>query len=336
MVETAALVAVLLVVVGGLAAVWWRRPRRAPAALAGAPRATIRGALAATGQRLRAQLEAALGGGRDDLVFDRLEEALIGADVGSRTAGVILERVRARLGAGRAPDEVRRALHDEVRAVLGSEGAVAVRGRPWVVLVTGVNGVGKTTTIGKLATLHAAAGRKVMMVAADTFRAAAIEQLGVWAERTGADLVRHAPGADPSAVVFDGMRAAVARGADVVLVDTAGRLHTRTPLMDELRKLRRTIEREVAGAPQETLLVLDATTGQNALSQARTFTDAAGVTGVVVTKLDGTARGGVVVALRQELGIPVRYVGVGEGAEDLREFEPDEFVAGLLGDAAGR
>jgi fused signal recognition particle receptor len=207
---------------------------------------------------------------------------------------------------------------------------VEVGPAPWVVLVTGVNGVGKTTTIGKLASRHAAEGRKVLLVAADTFRAAAIEQLGVWAGRTGADIVRHEQGADPSAGVFVGMKAAKARGVDVVLVDTAGRLHTRTPLMDELGKVRRTLGREIPGAPHEALLVLDATTGQNALSQAKAFTEAAGVTGVVVTKLDGTAKGGVVLAISQELGLPVRWIGVGEAVEDLRPFDPEEFVDGLL------
>jgi fused signal recognition particle receptor len=222
-------------------------------------------------------------------------------------------------------------LRDELRTILGSSGVVAPTTRPWIVLVTGVNGVGKTTTIGKLAFLHRAQGRKVLLVAADTFRAAAIDQLAVWAERVGADIVRHEQGADPSAVVFDGLRAARAREADLVLVDTAGRLHTRAPLMEELRKVRRTVERECPGAPHEVLLVLDATTGQNALNQARAFVDAAGVTGVVVTKLDGTAKGGVVAAIGRELGIPVRYVGVGEAADDLQPFDAEEFVTGLLG-----
>ena len=197
-------------------------------------------------------------------------------------------------------------------------------------LVTGVNGVGKTTTIGKLAAMHAAAGRRVLLVAADTFRAAAIEQLEVWAERTGADLVRHDQGADPSAVVFDGLRAAVARHADVVIIDTAGRLHTRGNLMDELGKVGRVIAREIPGAPHETLLVVDATTGQNAVNQARTFQEAVPLSGVVLTKLDGTARGGVLVAIRHELGLPIRYVGVGEGVDDLRVFEAEEFVRGLF------
>jgi len=193
-----------------------------------------------------------------------------------------------------------------------------------------VNGVGKTTTIGKLAARHAAAGRRVLLVAGDTFRAAAGDQLGVWAERTGAQIVRHAADAQPSAVVFDGVKAALARGVDVVLIDTAGRLHTRTPLMEELRKVRRVIAREIPDAPHDVLLVLDATTGQNAVSQARTFTEAVDVTGVIVTKLDGTARGGVLLAVRHELGLPIRDVGVGEGVSDLRPFDAEEFASALF------
>jgi fused signal recognition particle receptor len=207
-----------------------------------------------------------------------------------------------------------------------------------VILVLGVNGVGKTTTIGKLAALHRAAGRKVLMVAGDTFRAAAGEQLAVWAERTGAELVRQAAGANPAAVAFDGMKAAVARDADVVLVDTAGRLHTRANLMEELRKIERVIAREIPGAPHETLLVLDATTGQNGIAQARTFAEALSVTGVVLTKLDGTARGGVALAVRTEVGVPIRWIGVGEQVDDLRPFDPGEFAGALLEpeDAAAR
>jgi fused signal recognition particle receptor len=241
----------------------------------------------------------------------------------------LLERIRGR-GVSVEPSALRGALRGELLDALRDGGAISPSRRPWVVLVTGVNGVGKTTTIGKLAALHGREGRKVLLVAADTFRAAAIDQLGVWAERTGSDFVRHAPGADPSAVVFDGIRAANARGADVVLIDTAGRLHTRSPLMDELRKVRRTIERELPGAPHEVLLVLDATTGQNALSQAKAFVEAAGVTGMIATKLDGTAKGGMIVAIGRELGIPVRYVGVGEGVDDLEAFDAAEFVDGLL------
>ena len=204
--------------------------------------------------------------------------------------------------------------------------------RPWVTLVVGVNGVGKTTSIGKLAARHQALGRSVLLVAGDTFRAAAADQLAVWADRAGAQIVRQEQGTDPSSVVFDGMKAAVAREVDVVLIDTAGRLHTKVNLMEELRKLRRVIERVLPGAPHEVLLVLDATTGQNAISQAKTFAAAVEVSGVVLTKLDGSARGGVVVAIRRELGLPVRYVGLGESAGDLQPFDAEEFASALVGE----
>ncbi|TMA94402.1 MAG: signal recognition particle-docking protein FtsY [Deltaproteobacteria bacterium] len=265
------------------------------------------------------QVEAALGRAPAglDAVLSELEEVLIAADVGMRTAAVLLDRVRQRVGRSGDPAEVRRALREEMVAMLDAPPPPAPTARPWVVLITGVNGVGKTTTIGKLAARHAEAGRRALLVAADTFRAAAIEQLAVWAERTGAVLVRQAPGADPSAVAFDGMKAAVARAIDVVLVDTAGRLHTRTNLMAELGKVRRAIAREMPGAPHETLLVLDATTGQNAIAQARSFLEAAAVTGIVL-------------AVRHELGIPIQYVGVGEAVEDLRPFVASEFVEALF------
>jgi fused signal recognition particle receptor len=197
-------------------------------------------------------------------------------------------------------------------------------------MVVGVNGVGKTTSIGKLAAREAAAGRKVLLVAGDTFRAAAGEQLAIWAERAGGDLIRQQQGSDPGAVVFDGIRAALARHADVAIVDTAGRLHTKSNLMEELKKVRRVIARELPGAPHETLLALDATTGQNGLAQARAFVEALDVTGVILTKLDGTAKGGIVIAIAAELGVPIRYVGVGEGVDDLREFDPAQFVDALL------
>jgi fused signal recognition particle receptor len=323
----------------GVGLVVWRRrrPRRAaspavPTALAPALD-RVGGGLSATRRRLAERLESALGRGPRpvDVVLADLEEALVGADVGTRTTASLLEQVRAKVGRTAASEEIRRELRRAILECLVGAPEPRPEGRPWVILVTGVNGVGKTTTIGKLATRHVASGKKVLLVAADTFRAAASDQLAVWAERAGVDLVQHAPGGDPSAVVFDGMKAAVARGADVVLVDTAGRLHTRTPLIDELRKLRRVIAREVPGAPHETLLVLDATTGQNALSQAKTFTEAVEVTGVILTKLDGTARGGVAIAVRHELGLPIRYIGVGEAAEDLRPFDAREFVDALLG-----
>jgi fused signal recognition particle receptor len=197
-------------------------------------------------------------------------------------------------------------------------------------LVIGVNGVGKTTTIGKLASRFTADGKKVLLAAADTFRAAAAEQLVTWGERSGVDVIRHKEGADPSAVVFDACKAAVARGVDILIVDTAGRLHTKVNLMEEMKKIRRVIDREVPGAPHETLLVVDAATGQNAISQARLFKEAAGVTGLALTKLDGTAKGGIVVAVSHEFALPVRYIGVGESIEDLRDFDPQEFTDALF------
>jgi fused signal recognition particle receptor len=202
--------------------------------------------------------------------------------------------------------------------------------RPWVIIFLGVNGVGKTTTIGKLAAQYRSAGKKVLLVAADTFRAAATEQLDIWGQRAGADVVKHRPGADPSAVVFDGMQAAKSRGMDVLLIDTAGRLHTKVHLIEELKKIRRVIGREHPGAPHETLLVLDATTGQNGLQQARVFKEATDISGIVLTKLDGTAKGGVIIGIQEELGVPVKYIGVGEDVEDLQAFEPADFVGALL------
>jgi fused signal recognition particle receptor len=263
-------------------------------------------------------------------MLEELEETLIGADVGVRTTAALLEPLRHVSPAEATPARLRGVLQETLESMLRASPAPEPNVQPWVVLVTGINGVGKTTTIGKLAARYVADGRRVLLVAADTFRAAAIEQLAVWAERTGADLVRHAQGADPSAVVFDGLKAALARHVDVVLIDTAGRLHTRTPLMEELAKVARVIAREVPGAPHETLLVVDATTGQNALTQARVFQSAVPLSGVVLTKLDGTARGGVLVAIRHELDLPIRYVGVGEAVDDLRPFEAGEFVRALF------
>jgi fused signal recognition particle receptor len=280
-------------------------------------------------------------GADDDEAWDELEEALIAADVGVATTTELVERLRTRARAERAAGA-------ELRALLRAELLDAVGGadrsldldlleeqrRPGIVLVVGVNGTGKTTTVGKLALALAEEGKQSVLVAADTFRAAATEQLLVWGERVGAQVVRHQQGADPAAVAFDGLASARARGADVVLVDTAGRLHTKTNLMEELRKLRRVLERE-GGHVSEVLLVLDATTGQNGLAQAREFTGAVGVTGVVLTKLDGTAKGGIVVAVQRDLGIPVKLVGLGEGAHDLAPFDPEAFVDALLADDQG-
>jgi fused signal recognition particle receptor len=275
----------------------------------------------------------------DDALLDELEEALLSADLGPELAAELRARLGARLRgeAVSGPEQVLAVLREEILAQLPPRIAEArPESPPRVTLVVGVNGSGKTTTAGKLAALWGREGRKVVVAAADTFRAAAVEQMAIWAERAGAEVVRSQPGADPAAVAFDAARAARARGADELLVDTAGRLHNKKPLMDELAKIARVVARELPGAPHETLLVLDGTTGRNAVIQAREFTRVAPVTGLVLTKLDGTARGGVAVAIGRELGIPVRYVGVGEGADDLLPFDAEEYVAGLLAPAGTR
>ncbi len=263
----------------------------------------------------------------DASALEQLEAALLAADVGAGMTARLIQRIGCERD--EAPRDV---LAREIARILGDVRLQkdAAAAKPRVIMVVGVNGVGKTTSIGKLAARYAAEGKSVMVVAADTFRAAANEQLQAWAERTGAMIVRQQHGADPGAVVYDGMRAAIARDVEVVIVDTAGRLHTKTNLMDELRKVRRVIARELAGAPHETLLVLDAVTGQNGLAQARAFLQQLEVDGIILTKLDGTAKGGVVIAIAGELGIPIRYVGIGEGVDDLRPFDPDEFVTALL------
>ena len=277
-------------------------------------------------------------GADDDEAWEELEEALLSADVGVATATELVERLRTRARAERATGPaLRELLRAELLEAVGSaDRSLALdlleeHQRPGIVLVVGVNGTGKTTTVGKLALALAEEGKQPVLAAADTFRAAATEQLAIWADRVGAPVVRHQQGADPAAVAFDGLASARARGADVLLVDTAGRLHTKTNLMEELRKLRRVLERE-GGQVREVLLVLDATTGQNGLAQARQFTDAVGVTGVVLTKLDGTAKGGIVIAVQRDLGIPVKLVGLGEGPHDLAPFDPDAFVDALLSD----
>jgi fused signal recognition particle receptor len=267
--------------------------------------------------------------------LETIEEALIAADLGLPAVQEAMEVLRKRSGeiAGGGALAMRATLREEVRRSLDKPSGVRpFSARPWVVFVVGVNGAGKTTTIGKLASLWKAEGRSSLLCAADTFRAAAAEQLQVWAERAGSAFHRGAEGADPSAVLTDGLRMAAARGHDAVLVDTAGRLHTKTNLMAELAKMHRVAGREVAGAPHETLLVLDATVGSNGLAQGREFAKAAGVTGLVLTKLDGTAKGGVAVAVVRELGVPIRYVGVGESVEDLLPFDAQSFALGLIGE----
>ncbi len=269
----------------------------------------------------------------DEDLFEELEEILITSDVGVDTSLKIINDLRTRVKKEKITDtiEVKRLLKEEISSLLGSEKAVMELGtKPSVVIVIGVNGVGKTTSIGKICYILKQQGKKVMMVAGDTFRAAAIDQLEIWAKRAGVDIIQHGEGADPSAVVYDAIMAAKARNFDVVVCDTAGRLHTKKNLMEELKKIIRIIKRELPDADMETLLVLDATTGQNAVSQAKNFTEASGVTGLVLTKLDGTAKGGIVVSIKAELNIPVKFIGVGEHIDDLQQFNPDEFVDALF------
>ena len=276
----------------------------------------------------------------DDEVIERLEEALIAGDVGVSTATKIVGRIKERVKKDgyESPAELDRLLKDEVQNLL-PDGASSTEdpfrmppgGPPRVILIVGVNGVGKTTTIGKLAYNYRNAGRGVLIAAADTFRAAANEQLEIWAERAGVDIIRQAQGADPAAVAFDALKAAMARGSDVLIVDTAGRLHTKVNLMEELKKIKRVIQRLLSDAPHDVFLVIDATTGQNAIQQAKQFSAAVGVTGLIVSKLDGTAKGGVVLAIADELGIPVRFIGVGEQLDDLQPFDRDAFVDALFG-----
>ena len=271
----------------------------------------------------------------DRNTLDDLEATLIGADLGTTTTHEVLEKLREKADRKQIKDvdELKRLLKEELLAILtaaNSRPVQKVDGTPEVILVVGVNGTGKTTTIGKLAQVFRSQGKNVLLCAADTFRAAAIEQLEVWGQRTGTEVIKTKAGGDPAAVLFDALQAASARKTDYVVVDTAGRLHTKSNLMLELEKMRRTAQRIIPGAPHETLLVMDATTGQNGLQQAKLFTEAAGVTGIVLTKLDGTAKGGVVVAISREMGVPVRYVGVGEKAGDLLPFDPKEFVDSLF------
>jgi fused signal recognition particle receptor len=271
----------------------------------------------------------------DRNTLDDLEATLIGADLGSTTTQEVLGRLREKADHKQIKDveELKRLLKEELLSILNAANSRPVNrvdGTPEVILVVGVNGTGKTTTIGKLSQVFRAQGKNVLLCAADTFRAAAIEQLEIWGQRTGTEVIKTKPGGDPAAVLFDALQAAVARHTDYVVVDTAGRLHTKTSLMAELDKMRRTAQRIIPGSPHEVLLVMDATTGQNGLQQARLFTESAGVTGIVLTKLDGTAKGGVVVAICRELGLPVRYVGVGEKAGDLLPFDPREFVDSLF------
>jgi len=271
----------------------------------------------------------------DRATLDDLEGILLSADLGTSTTQEILGKLREKADYKQIRNvaELKRLLQEEILTILAavdSQPVTKVDGMPEVILVVGVNGTGKTTTIGKLAQVLRSEGKTVLLCAADTFRAAAIEQLEVWGQRSGTEVIRTKAGGDPSAVLYDALQAATSRHSDYVIVDTAGRLHTKTNLMAELEKMRRTAQRIIPGAPHETLLVMDATTGQNGLQQARQFTQSAGVTGIVLTKLDGTAKGGVVVAISREMGVPVRYVGVGEEIGDLLPFDPKDFVDSLF------
>ncbi len=272
----------------------------------------------------------------DDEAIDDLEAGLLGADLGPELTRDVIDSVRQRARESSPEDGLRGLVRAALRDCLAADDdrPIQRQGPPHVVFVVGVNGGGKTTSVGKLAARERQEGRKVILAAADTFRAAAVDQLQTWSERAGAELIKHADGADPAAVVFDALRAATTRGADTVFVDTAGRLHTKTNLMAELAKLARIAGREVEGAPHEVLLVVDATTGQNGLTQAEQFGVAAALTGVVLTKLDGTAKGGVALAIRRRLGVPIRYVGVGEGVDDLLPFDADAYIDGLIGESS--
>ncbi|MBO4284544.1 MAG: signal recognition particle-docking protein FtsY [Clostridia bacterium] len=297
-------------------------------------------------EKLRAGLsktKKALFGGIEDLfkkfrrvdedLFDELEELLITSDVGVETTEELLDSLREKVKEEKIkePEEIKKILYGELRSMIGEGGELSLTTKPSVILVIGVNGVGKTTSIGKMAAELKSQKRKVIVAAADTFRAAAAEQLAVWCERAGVDLIRQGAGADPAAVVFDAIQAAKSRGADVLIVDTAGRLHNKKNLMDELAKINRVIGRELPDASRENLLVLDATTGQNAVIQAREFKEAADITGLILTKLDGTAKGGIILSIRRELNIPVKFIGVGEGIDDMKPFNADEFADALFG-----
>ena len=269
----------------------------------------------------------------DEEMLEELEEVLITADVGVNATETILDELRDKIKKDKItePEKAKEALQEILTDMIGEGEPLKLETTPAVILVIGVNGVGKTTSIAKIANVLKTEGKQVLLAAADTFRAAAIDQLGIWADRVGVDLIRHEEGSDSAAVVYDALSAAKKRNADVVIVDTAGRLHNKKNLMDELAKIDRVIDRQLPDASRETLLVLDATTGQNAVAQARAFGESAGLTGIVLTKLDGTAKGGVAVAVKEELGIPVRFVGVGEGIEDMRPFDAEDYAGALLG-----
>lgn len=289
--------------------------------------------LSKTRKGLIEKVESILSGRKIDFeTLEELEEALLSADLGVKATTEIIDFLNEKTKKGeiKEPSKIKEYLKLEMSSMLGVPEPLIIDKKPFVILTLGVNGVGKTTTIGKLAARFINQGKSVILAASDTFRAAAIEQLEIWSKRTGAQIVKHQSGSDPAAVAFDAVEAAKARNIDVVIVDTAGRLHTKTPLMEELKKVKRVIERGLESAPNEVLLVVDATTGQNGLRQAEMFNKEINVTGIALTKLDGTAKGGIIFAIKRELGIPIRYIGVGEGVDDLRDFDPKEFVEALF------
>lgn len=290
--------------------------------------------LAKTKQTIVEKIEAVIPTGRkiDENTISELEEILISVDVGVKATDEIIETLRKRVREGALKDyeDLKELLKSELLKILEDDHSIVLSAKPSVILVVGVNGVGKTTTIGKLGYRFKQEGKSVVFAAADTFRAAAIEQLEIWANRVGADIIKHKSGSDPAAVAFDAVEHAKSKGKDIVIIDTAGRLHTKFPLMEELRKINRVIKKSIPEAPHESLLILDATTGQNAIRQALMFNEAVGLSGVVVTKLDGTAKGGVIFAIKKEIGIPIKLIGIGEAIDDLRDFNPREFVNALF------
>ena len=295
----------------------------------------LRRGLTKTRDFLNTDIEDLFSGKRqiDDDLLEELEELLITADIGVQTTMELMDAIARKASKIESPEDLKAILKEEIMAIVDTAPVTdhnGVQPRPKVIMVVGVNGVGKTTTIGKLAARYRRDGKKVLIAASDTFRAAAIEQLSIWADRAGADIVKHKDQSDPAAVAFDAVEAAIARGVDIVLVDTAGRLHTKVNLMEELKKIKRSLSKKSADAPHETLLVLDATTGQNALSQARLFDEAIALSGLALTKLDGTAKGGIVVSICSTLNIPLKYVGVGEQIDDLQDFDPRQFVDALF------
>lgn len=290
--------------------------------------------LTKTKQTIVEKIEAIVPIGRkiDETTIDEIEEILISSDVGVNATEQIIEVLRKRVKEGALKDyeDLKALLKSELYKLIENDTSLNLISKPSVILVVGVNGVGKTTTIGKLGYKFRQEGKSVVFAAADTFRAAAIEQLEVWANRVGADLIKHKSGSDPAAVAFDALEHAKSKNKDIVIVDTAGRLHTKFPLMEELKKINRVMKKSIPEAPHESLLILDATTGQNAIRQAQIFNEAVGLTGVVVTKLDGTAKGGVIFAIKKEIGVPIKLIGIGEGVEDLKDFNPKEFVNALF------